>query len=137
MALIGQMMYFQSRSLRASRYKSCYEQNKCIIPWKVFERFLFFSYDASKNSLFCCNFTCLVFFNALQLVNKNRSCALSLDKYLCIATCTNLNWVTWKVRIGERKKLITLCRVFLTYPTSDRISPYNINTITGRQIIRI
>ena len=82
-------------------------------------------------------FTCLVFFNALQLVNKNRSCALSLDKYLCIATCTNLNWVTWKVRIGERKKLITLCRVFLTYPTSDRISPYNINTITGRQIMRI
>ena len=103
MALIGQMMYFQSRSIRTSRYISHYEQNKYIIPWKVFEQFLFFSYDASKNSLFCC-IHLFGFFNALQLVNKNHSCALSLDKYLCIVTCTNLNWVTWKVQIGERKE---------------------------------
>ena len=48
-------------------------------------------------------FTCWVFFTALQLVNKNCSCTHSLDKYLRTLTCTNLNWVTWKVRT-ERKR---------------------------------
>ena len=56
-------------------------------------------------------FTCWVFFTALQLVNKNCSCTPSLDKYLRTLTCTNLNWVTWKVRIWERKKRNSLLYV--------------------------
>ena len=110
MALIGQTMYFWSHSLPTSQYKSHYEQNKCIIPWKVFEQFLFFSCNASKNSLFCC-IHLLGFFTALQLVNKNCSCTPSLDKYLHTLTCTNLYWVTWKVQIWERKKRNSLLYV--------------------------
>ena len=56
-------------------------------------------------------FTRWVFFTALQLVNKNCSCTPSLDKYLRTLTCTNLNWVTWKVRIWERKKRNSLLYV--------------------------
>ena len=97
-------------SLPTSQYKSRYEQNKCIIPWKVFEQFLFFSCNTSKNSLFCC-IHLLGFFTALQLVNKNCSCTPSLDKYLRTLTCTYLNWVTWKVGIWERKKRNSLLYV--------------------------
>ena len=67
---------FQSLKCVCQEGKSQHVWNKNIIPWEVLNWFLFMSCNASKNSLVSCAHS-FVFFNALQLLNKNCWCTLS------------------------------------------------------------
>ena len=67
---------FQSLKCVCQEGKSQHVWNKNIIPWEVLNWFLFMSCNTSKNSLVSCAHS-FVFFNALQLLNKNCWCTLS------------------------------------------------------------
>ena len=55
------------------------------------ERFLFTCYNASKSSLVAALARSFFFFDASALVNKNRSCAISMEQSLFIS------WMAFRV----------------------------------------
>ena len=79
-SLIGWTVYFRNRSLpifkmcRSARKKSQHIWFRKIISWKVLERSLFACCDASNNERVSSANEWV--FDASQLVNKDRSCAL-------------------------------------------------------------
>ena len=74
-------MYFHIHSLpifelKCEKILVCIKKNIFIL-WKVFKQFLFTSCNASKKLI--CSLCSHVFFYVLQFVNRNYSCALSME----------------------------------------------------------